>query len=166
MKKKILIICIAVILLASIVAVSAVTDDHDEKGVKYNVPDGFTINKKYPSIQNIYDSYGNGTVYNYTNGTHNLKIVIFNLTNPLSSIDDLKDDVKGEKTTIAGVNGYLKEWKNYVSFYCIKDGKLLRIDAPNEDVIKEIFSGKSSSDSKSSGLPFDFPFDFKLPKIL
>ena len=122
--------------------------------------------KQMVEYQNIYDSYGNGTVYNYTNGTHNLKIVIFNLTNPLSSIDDLKDDVKGEKTTIAGVNGYLKEWKNYVSFYCIKDGKLLRIDAPNEDVIKEIFSGKSSSDSKSSGLPFNLPFDFKLPKIL
>lgn len=162
MKRKILVICIVAILFASIMAVSAVTDDHEEKGVKYNVPNGFTINKKYPSIQNIHDSYGNGTVYNYTNGTHNLKIVIFNLTNPFSSIDDLKDDVKGERTTIGGVDGYLKEGTKYLSFYCIKDGKLLRIDAPNKDVIKEIFTGSHSSNSGSSG----FPFNFKLPKIL
>ena len=158
MTKKIFAVCIAIILLASIAAVSAVTDDHEDTGVTYTVPDGYSINNEYPSFNNVYDSYGDGTVYNYTNGTHNLKIVIFDLTNPLSSIDDIKDDLKGERKAIAGVEGCYKEYKNYVQFYCIKDGKLLRIDAPNEGVIEEVLSGSSST--------FNLPFDIKIPNII
>ena len=42
MKKKILIVCMLAILLASIAAVSAeLTDDHQDKGINYNVPKGY-----------------------------------------------------------------------------------------------------------------------------
>ena len=161
MKKKIFTVCIALILLASIAAVSAVTDDHEDKGVTYTVPNGYSINNKYPSLNNVHDSYTDGTVYNYTDGTHNLKIVIFNLTDPSSSIDDIKDDLKGERKSIGGVEGCYKEYENHVQFYCIKDGKLLRIDAPDESVIEEVLTGNPSS----TGF-FNLPFDIKIPNII
>ena len=159
MKKKILIICILAILLASIVAVSAVIDRHEEKGVTYKVPNGFTLNNSNPAIQKIYGGYSeSGTVYNYTNGTHNLKVYIYNLTNPSDSIDDIKDCIPdAEKTTINGVDGYIDYNRKDVTFHYIENGRYVKIKAPNKSIIEEMLSEGISSSSS--------PFNFNIPNI-
>ena len=170
MKKKILIVCMLAILLASIAAVSAeLTDDHKDKGVTYNVPKGYTFQGSYPAHNSFYNSYSsNGIKYSYRNDSSilfdEINVYIYNLTNPSASIDDIRNDLPftAKKTTINGVDGYLEEF-GAATFYYVENGKLVKIEAPNSKIVKNMLS--TGIFSIMNGIDIDLP-NIDIPKII
>ena len=147
MKKKILIVCILAILLASISAVSAdgFLDDHIKLGVTYNVPEGYTFEGTYSLSGSDPDSYSKGTKYLYesdTNPLDEIHVNIYELTNPLDTIDDIRQDIpaSAQKTTINGVDGYLETYPSQVCFYYIQNGKLIILVAPDKATVEDMVS--------------------------
>ena len=165
MKKKILILCIITIFLASIAAVSAVsTDDHESKGVHYNIPNGYTFSDKSSSHNTLYDTcYDDGTVYKYNNGVNTVEVYIYDLRNPSNSIDDISYDFVSsyEKTTINGVDGYYATFSEGEKFLFVENGKLVRIVAPNKALIESMVP--SGVFSIFDG--FDIP-DIDIPNLI
>lgn len=147
MKKKILILCILAILMANIAAVSAdgYIDDHIKLGVTYNIPEGYTFEGTYSLSDTEHDSYSKGTKYLYeseSNPQDEIHVNIYDLTNPLNTIDNIRDDLpsNAQKTTINGVDGYLNTYPSQVSFYYIQNGKLIILVAPDKAAVEDMVS--------------------------
>ena len=170
MNKKILLICILAILLASIAVVSAeLTDDHKDKGVTYNVPNGYTFHGSYPTHNSFYNSYSsNGIKYSYRNDSSilfdEINVYIYNGRRGGGAIDDIRNDLPftAKKTTINGVDGYLEEFGS-ATFYYVENGKLVKIAAPNSKIVKKMLS--TGIFSIMNGIDIDLP-NTDLPKII
>lgn len=165
MKKKILIFCILAILLASIAAVSAeLTDDHENKGVKYNIPNGYKFTYQGSSSNTLYDTCSDiGTVYKYSNGVETVEVYIYDLKNPSNSIEDISNDFVSsyKKTNINGVDGYYATFSEGEKFLFVENGKLVRIVAPNKALIESMVP--SGVFSIFDG--FDIP-DIDIPNLI
>ena len=143
MKKKILILCILAILLASIAVVSADSiDDHEDKGIKYNIPNGYSFSESQAVDKVALGGAGNnGMNYDYTNGPDKVRVGIFDLADPSMTIEDIKGyfgpDIKPK--TVGDINGYITKTPspNYY-FYFVQNGKYVFINAPSEAIIEEM----------------------------
>ena len=144
-KITILIVCMAVVLLASLAVVSAEMDDHESFGVSYNAPEGYTFDGAYMVINAIPNcTYAKeGAVYKYLSGSDEVSVTIFNLNSSSSTIDDVMKDnhlASDEAKTIAGIDGYIFDGTSSVTFNYVQNGKFIYIKAPDESIIEQMLS--------------------------
>ena len=135
MKTKLLIISIVLIAILSVSAVCA--KDYENKGVKFNIPDGYSSSAGSLTVTTDLATE-DGTMDLFKKGGDTITISVI----PLKSgtpLDDLADDGDGfEKTTISGIDGYKKETPSGLTFFYIQDGKKVTITAPDADTIESI----------------------------
>ena len=84
----------------------------------------------------------------YENGTDRITVDIYtvdastnsnNLKNSIDAVETLDGDVTDPvEKTIGGTDGFITESENIVTFYYLKNGKLIEINAPNESTLEEM----------------------------
>ena len=155
--KKIMIVLVALIAIGvSISAVSAegfsfsfgsesnsdggdISIDNDKlkiQGVEFKIPEGFKENESARMLANSTDAFGEGCKVSGTefyNNDTNIVVKVFFAND--GKIENLTGD---NKMTIAGKEGFLTEKEGRSIFDYDVDGKVIEVNAPDQDTIKSI----------------------------
>ena len=140
MNKKVLTLFLAIIVLSTISIVSASDDFHEDYGVTYNVPDGYTFEGAYSALSSmdvVDDSQG--ASFKYTKGSDQITVNIFKIKSSVTN-DVLKKSLNpgASEKTIEDTDGFFTDLGSTAHFDFIQNGKLVSIEAPSEDLIEDM----------------------------
>ena len=117
------------------------------QGIEFTIPEGFEENKSAEKVgidgQDGFEGFKiSGAEFNKGDEFIIIKVVFGGVELDEDTYTPADDTVTKE---VAGQNGWFSEYSDSVSFDYIKDGKLVEIFAPNEDVLADLI--QSSQDA-------------------
>lgn len=149
MNKKVLVIgLLLVVALSSVAAISAV-QELTLDGIKFNIPDGYSISEKQTDSSKPTDvEHIDGTPVDtemtseYKNSAGDeLEIEVGSRNN--QKIDSI-NPANSQKKQIAGKDGFLikdvDDGKDKYKFEYLQDGKIVKISAVSEDIISQVIA--------------------------
>ena len=146
--KKILVLALFLVVVVSTVAAISASEDLTLEGIKFNVPDGYSLMEQETDANEGADTeHMDGTAVDkevtseYKNSAGDKLNVHVGVKNN-QKIDSINPG--GEKKTISGKDGFfIKEkddGKDKYKFEYLQDGKIVKISAVSEDIISQVIA--------------------------
>lgn len=147
--KKVLVIGLLLVVAVSTVATISAVEELTLDGIKFHIPDGYSLNEKQNDSSNANDvEHIDGTQVDrevtseYKNSAGDeLEIEIGSRNN--QKIDSI-NPANAEKKQIAGKDGFLikevDDGKDKFKFEYLQDGKIVKISAVSEDIISQVIA--------------------------
>ena len=143
--KKILVLALFLVVVVSTVAAISASEDLTLEGIKFNIPDGYSlIEQETDATEGADTEHMDGTAVDsevtseYKNSAGDeLKFHVGVKNN--KKIDSINPG--GEKKTISGKDGFIikekDDGKDKYKFEYLQDGKIVKISAVSEDIISQ-----------------------------
>lgn len=146
--KKILVLALFLVVVVSTVAAISASEDLTLEGIKFNIPDGYSlIEQETDATEGADTEHMDGTAVDsevsseYKNSAGDKLNVHVGVKNN-QKIDSINPG--GEKKTISGKDGFfIKEkddGKDKYKFEYLQDGKIVKISAVSEDIISQVIA--------------------------
>ena len=143
--KKILVLALFLVVVVSTVAAISASEDLTLEGIKFNVPDGYSLMEQETDANEGADTeHMDGTAVDnevtseYKNSAGDKLNVHVGVKNN-QKIDSINPG--GEKKTISGKDGFIikekDDGKDKYKFEYLQDGKIVKISAVSEDIISQ-----------------------------
>ena len=143
--KKILVLALFLVVVVSTVAAISASEDLTLEGIKFNIPDGYSlIEQETDATEGADTEHMGGTAVDkevtseYKNSAGDKLNVHVGVKNN-QKIDSINPG--GEKKTISGKDGFLikekDDGKDKYKFEYLQDGKIVKISAVSEDIISQ-----------------------------
>lgn len=146
--KKILVLALFLVVVVSTVAAISASEDLTLEGIKFNIPDGYSlIEQETDATEGADTEHTDGTAVDrevtseYKNSAGDKLNVHVGVKNN-QKIDSINPG--GEKKTISGKDGFLikekDDGKDKYKFEYLQDGKIVKISAVSEDIISQVIA--------------------------
>ena len=146
--KKILVLALFLVVVVSTVAAISASEDLTLEGIKFNIPDGYSLMEQETDANEGADTeHMDGTAVDkevtseYKNSAGDKLNVHVGVKNN-QKIDSINPG--GEKKTISGKDGFLikekDDGKDKYKFEYLQDGKIVKISAVSEDIISQVIA--------------------------
>ena len=146
--KKILVLALFLVVVVSTVAAISASEDLTLEGIKFNVPDGYSLMEQETDVTEGADTeHMDGTAVDsevsseYKNSAGDKLNVHVGVKNN-QKIDSINPG--GEKKTISGKDGFIikekDDGKDKYKFEYLQDGKIVKISAVSEDIISQVIA--------------------------
>ena len=143
--KKILVLALFLVVVVSTVAAISASEDLTLEGIKFNIPDGYSlIEQETDATEGADTEHMGGTAVDkevtseYKNSAGDKLNVHVGVKNN-QKIDSINPG--GEKKTISGKDGFIikekDDGKDKYKFEYLQDGKIVKISAVSEDIISQ-----------------------------
>lgn len=153
MNKKIFAIFAVFALVLSISAVSAFgldslfgggaksAENINLGGINFTIPEGF---EEIPEMalngsSNLTEDGQKFTIWSkeFINGTNVIDIAVTSYEG-VEIAEDVGDELPGEKKTVKGINGTIYDDGNLKGFQYVKDGKVVLVSCPTDDLLEQV----------------------------
>jgi hypothetical protein len=146
--KKILVLALFLVVVVSTVAAISASEDLTLEGIKFNIPDGYSlIEQETDATEGADTEHMDGTAVDkevtseYKNSAGDKLNVHVGIKNN-QKIDSINPG--GEKKTISGKDGFIikekDDGKDKYKFEYLQDGKIVKISAVSEDIISQVIA--------------------------
>ena len=146
--KKILVLALFLVVVVSTVAAISASEDLTLEGIKFNIPDGYSlIEQETDATEGADTEHMDGTAVDkevtseYKNSAGDKLNVHVGVKNN-QKIDSINPG--GEKKTISGKDGFInkekEDGKDKYKFEYLQDGKIVKISAVSEDIISQVIA--------------------------
>lgn len=146
--KKILVLALFLVVVVSTVAAISASEDLTLEGIKFNIPDGYSVMEQETDATEGADvEHMDGTAVDkevtseYKNSAGDKLNVHVGVKNN-QKIDSINPG--GEKKTISGKDGFIikekDDGKDKYKFEYLQDGKIVKISAVSEDIISQVIA--------------------------
>ena len=143
MNKKLLGILLVLIAVVAIGTVVAASETVEIEGFEFTVPDGFTEDPTYETVNVVKEQNGvtftsNGKLYQNDDG--DVVNVLVAEYDGVEVTDDVAAGLGGDAKTIAGIDGYVIPNGTLTSFEFPNDGNLVVLSTNNEDILEDFLT--------------------------
>jgi hypothetical protein len=146
--KKILVLALFLVVVVSTVAAISASEDLTLEGIKFNIPDGYSlIEQETDATEGADTEHMDGTAVDkevtseYKNSAGDKLNVHVGIKNN-QKIDSINPG--GEKKTISGKDGFIikekDDGKDKYKLEYLQDGKIVKISAVSEDIISQVIA--------------------------